>query len=183
MGKGENTEILVTNSSDETEKAGFNFAKKLQIGDVICLYGNLGNGKTTFIKGLAKGLGIKHRIISPTFIIVRSYDLKLGNISSCNYCHSRESGNLCRWIPDQARLAKSKRVGDDKIIFYHADLYRLSSENDLESIGLQDILDEENKILAIEWPEKLGKFMPKNRWEIYFKVLDNDKREIKIKYE
>ena len=150
MGKGENTEILVTNSSNETEKAGFNFAKKLQIGDVVCLYGNLGNGKTTFIKGLAKGLGIKHRIISPTFIIVRSYDFEFQQ---------------------------------EDAIFYHADLYRLSSENDLEQVGLSDILKEKNKIIAIEWSEKLGKFMPKNRWEIYFKVLDNDKREIKIKYE
>ena len=150
MGKGENTEILVTNSSDETEKAGFNFAKKLQIGDVVCLYGNLGNGKTTFIKGLAKGLGINHRIISPTFIIVRSYDFKFQK---------------------------------EDVVFYHADLYRLSGENDLEQVGLSDILKDKNKIIAIEWPEKLGKFMPKNRWEIYFKVLDNEKREIKIKYE
>ncbi len=42
-------------------------------GGVVCLYGDLGSGKTTFVKGLAKALGIKARIISPTFLIIRSY--------------------------------------------------------------------------------------------------------------
>lgn len=150
MEKRKNTKILVTNSSDQTEREGFKFGKKLKMGDVVCLYGNLGNGKTTFIKGLAKSLKIKHRIISPTFIIVRSYKFNF-----------KES----------------------EAVFYHVDLYRLLSENDLESVGLLEIIDEKNRIIAIEWPEKLGKFMPKNRWEIYFKVLENDKREIKIKHE
>ena len=75
MEKKENKskKVRITKNSDETEKLGFDFAKKLEIGDIICLYGNLGAGKTQFVKGLTKGLDIKHRIISPTFIIVRSY--------------------------------------------------------------------------------------------------------------
>lgn len=40
---------------------------------MLCLYGNLGSGKTTFVQGLAKGLGIKKRILSPTFIMMRQY--------------------------------------------------------------------------------------------------------------
>jgi len=42
---------------------------------IICLYGDLGMGKTTFVQGFAKGLGITSRLLSPTFIIVRRYEL------------------------------------------------------------------------------------------------------------
>ena len=67
---------FVTKNSQETKKLGFNFAKELKRGDVVCLYGDLGSGKTTFTQGLAEGLGIKQKIISPTFIIIRTYPLK-----------------------------------------------------------------------------------------------------------
>ena len=46
---------------------------------ILTLYGELGSGKTTLVQGLAKGLGIPHRIVSPTFIIVRRYKLNLKN--------------------------------------------------------------------------------------------------------
>jgi tRNA threonylcarbamoyladenosine biosynthesis protein TsaE len=72
-------EQYLTNSSGETQKLGESFAQKLQGGDVLALYGNLGSGKTTFVQGLAKGLGVKKRIISPTFIIVRHYRIDGGN--------------------------------------------------------------------------------------------------------
>lgn len=67
---------LITYSSKETQKLGENLAKQIKGGVIIALYGDLGGGKTTFIQGFARGLGIKARIISPTFIILRSYDLK-----------------------------------------------------------------------------------------------------------
>lgn len=54
---------------------GADFAKKVQGGGVVCLIGNLGAGKTTFSQGLARGLGIKQNIISPTFILERRYKL------------------------------------------------------------------------------------------------------------
>ena len=69
--------VFITNNSKETQKLGFDFAKILKKGDVVCLIGALGSGKTTFVQGLAKGLGIKNRIISPTFVIVRSYKLEV----------------------------------------------------------------------------------------------------------
>jgi tRNA threonylcarbamoyladenosine biosynthesis protein TsaE len=49
------------------------------LGDFVAFYGDLGSGKTTFIQGLAKGLGITRRIISPTFIIARHYQIKNGS--------------------------------------------------------------------------------------------------------
>lgn len=51
---------------------------------VVCLYGDLGSGKTTFVQGLAKGLGVSRRISSPTFIIVRTYQLSTNNEHTTN---------------------------------------------------------------------------------------------------
>ncbi len=66
--------IYIAKNPKETKELGFNFAKTLEKGQVVCLYGDLGSGKTTFVQGIAVGLGIKNRIISPTFVIVRSYE-------------------------------------------------------------------------------------------------------------
>ena len=64
---------ITLNNSDETIALGAQLASKLQAGDVIVLNGDLGAGKTTFTKGIAKGLGIKEIIKSPTFTIIREY--------------------------------------------------------------------------------------------------------------
>lgn len=72
----------ITTSPEQTEKIGEEFAKKLQPQDVVFLTGELGSGKTTFTKGLAKGLGITTRIISPTFVIVRSHATGRKNLST-----------------------------------------------------------------------------------------------------
>ena len=69
----------LTTSSEETQNLGETLALELKGGDFLAFYGNLGSGKTTFIQGLAKGLGIERRIISPTFIIMRHYNLSQGN--------------------------------------------------------------------------------------------------------
>lgn len=61
------------NSRDETIALGEKVATNLQAGDVLVLNGDLGAGKTTFTKGIAKGLGIKEIIKSPTFTIIREY--------------------------------------------------------------------------------------------------------------
>ena len=62
-------------SSEETEKLGVSFASKLRGKETILFYGNLGAGKTTFIRGVAEGLGIKDpRVVtSPTFNILNIY--------------------------------------------------------------------------------------------------------------
>lgn len=67
--------VHITNSQQETKKLARNFAKSLQAGDVIALYGDLGSGKTTFAQGLASGLGVKKKVMSPTFIFMRSYPI------------------------------------------------------------------------------------------------------------
>lgn len=64
---------IITNSFEETQTLAFDFAKTLKKGAVLALYGDLGSGKTTFVQGLAKSFGIEKKIISPTFIIMRTY--------------------------------------------------------------------------------------------------------------
>lgn len=69
--------LYKSNSVKETENIAKAFSKNLVPGDVICLNGDLGAGKTAFVQGLAKGLGIDDYISSPTFTIVNSYDGKI----------------------------------------------------------------------------------------------------------
>lgn len=64
---------IKTKSAQETRKFGQKLAAKIAGGGIVCLYGDLGAGKTTLVQGAAAGLGIKRRIVSPTFIIVRQY--------------------------------------------------------------------------------------------------------------
>ncbi len=66
-----------THSSDETMQLGEKLASLLKPGDVLTLEGDLGAGKTTFTKGLARGLGVKRTVNSPTFTIVKEYEGRL----------------------------------------------------------------------------------------------------------
>jgi tRNA threonylcarbamoyladenosine biosynthesis protein TsaE len=64
---------VVTNSPAETEAAGENFGGGLRQGDLLLLEGDLGAGKTTFVRGLARGAGSPAHVASPTFQLVRVY--------------------------------------------------------------------------------------------------------------
>ncbi len=137
----------ITSSAQETQELGQKFAERLKPGDFIALFGELGGGKTTFVQGLVRGLGIKRRIISPTFIILREYK-----------------------IPDKSSN------------FYHVDLYRINMEKyEAPELGLDEIIKEKKDIVAVEWAEKMGDLLPKNRWEINFEYIDDNKRQIIIK--
>ena len=63
----------MTRSEAETVAFGKEFAEQIPVPAVICLYGELGAGKTAFVRGLASGLGIKASVSSPTFTIVNEY--------------------------------------------------------------------------------------------------------------
>lgn len=139
-----------TPSFKETQNLGFNLAKKLKGGEVLALHGDLGSGKTTFMQGLAEGLGIKRRIISPTFIIMRTYDVAIKN--------------------QELRIKN----------LYHVDLYRIESEKDVEGLGLLELLGEKENIVAIEWPDKIENRLPMDRIDIYFEYVGNDTRSIRF---
>lgn len=65
---------VVTNSADDTKFLAAKTAADLQSGDCLCLWGELGAGKTTFIQGLAAVFGI-YRLTSPTYVLLSQYDL------------------------------------------------------------------------------------------------------------
>jgi tRNA threonylcarbamoyladenosine biosynthesis protein TsaE len=149
--------IYITNSFEKTQELGKEFAQTLKGGELIALYGNLGGGKTTFVQGIALGLGIKKRIISPTFIIVRTYQIKLKSQSS-----------------------KFKTAIQNSKFLYHVDLYRTETAGDIRGLGIDEIIGNSNNIIVVEWAEKMRDFLPAKRLDIYFKYLDENKREIKI---
>jgi tRNA threonylcarbamoyladenosine biosynthesis protein TsaE len=142
-----NSNNFITKSFEETQKLGEDFIKNTN-KRIIALDGELGSGKTTFVQGLARGLGIKNRIISPTFIIIRSYKIKNKNINAKN--------------------------------FYHIDLYRITSDQDVVGMELSEIIHNPSNLVAIEWPERIAKILPKDIISINLRYLDDDRREIRI---
>jgi tRNA threonylcarbamoyladenosine biosynthesis protein TsaE len=158
-----------TESAEETKKLGGKIAYQLiadnqglEVGSkavVLALAGDLGSGKTTFAQGLAEGLGVKQRIISPTFIILRKYELGTKN---------KENRFKC---------------------FYHIDLYRLegnlpeggaSVEQEITNLGLKEIWSDPTNIIAIEWAEKARGLIPKEAIWVEFGNVGKDRRKIKI---
>ena len=70
----------IAKSQAETEKIAKELVQKLQGGEVLALVGNLGAGKTVFVKGLAKTLGIEDNITSPTFVLMKIYQTQYKKI-------------------------------------------------------------------------------------------------------
>jgi len=135
---------IITQSALETQNLGEKMGRDLKNNPkILCLYGDLGSGKTTFIQGLAKGLGIKKRVISPTFVFMKQY----------------------------------------KPSFYHVDLYRINKVKEARDLGLQEIFEDKEAIVAIEWAEKIKKILPKKRIDIYFDYISENQRKIRIKNE
>ena len=66
--------VIETTSAKETFEAGYRLAQSVHPGQIYCLNGDLGVGKTVFTQGFAKGLGIEEPVNSPTFTIVQVYE-------------------------------------------------------------------------------------------------------------
>jgi len=111
---------------------------QLRTATIVALVGDLGAGKTTFTQGFARGLGIKRRAISPTFLIFRVYRIP----------HLKSSRVL--------RLASYIQR------FYHVDAYRLHSPKEILALGFKKILSNPENIVLIEWAEKIKKILPKD---------------------
>lgn len=117
---------LVSRSEAETEKVAARLAKTLRGGEVILLEGELGAGKTVFIRGLAKALGVRERITSPTFVLMRIYRT-----------HIRHSSFAIRH-------------------FAHVDAYRLRGPRELVDVGLPEWVGRPDTVVAIEWGERIA---------------------------
>lgn len=128
-------------SIDDTMELAENIESEKFPGMVICLDGELGSGKTVFVKGFAKSLGITETITSPTFNLIKEYN----------------SGEMP---------------------LYHMDVYRLDGNTD--GIGIEEYFHK-NGVVIIEWAETIKDILPKERLEISFKIVDENKRVLLIK--
>lgn len=142
---------IITKSAAQTQKLGQEIGRDLKPPAVVALYGELGSGKTTFIQGVARGLGIKKRIISPTFVFIRQYEIS--SRGSQLWGH----GN-----------------------FYHIDLYRIEKLGDAKGLGLEEIFADPDGIVAIEWAEKIKEILPKKRMDILFEYISENERKVRI---
>jgi tRNA threonylcarbamoyladenosine biosynthesis protein TsaE len=118
--------IYRTKSPEETIALGERLGYRLTGGDIVLLFGDLGSGKTHFAKGIAKGLGIKETIKSPTFAYVNKYQ-----------------------INHKSKITNQK-------YFFHYDLYRLHLGDDLSSIGFEETIEDEHAINVIEWADRIA---------------------------
>lgn len=160
---------IITNSKEETQKFAESFANEIlkstsenkTHATVLCLYGNLGAGKTTFTQGFAKGLGIKQKIISPTFVILKKFKItKKLKITSAT-------------TDKKINLSTS-----DVERFIHIDAYRLENPEEILSLNWRELIKNPQNIILIEWADKIKKFLPKNYIKINFKFLNENKRGI-----
>ena len=67
---------IKTKSPEETKRAGEEFGRKLKPGDIVLVIGELGAGKSAFIRGIAKGLKVKEIVKSPSFVIIQEFEGK-----------------------------------------------------------------------------------------------------------
>jgi tRNA threonylcarbamoyladenosine biosynthesis protein TsaE len=142
---------FTSHSAQKTKEFAAKIAKESQKPLVICLYGDLGSGKTVFSKGFALGLGIPEKQIkSPTYTFVRSYK-----------------------IDGSARKAPKT--------LFHFDFYRISEADDLMAQDLEEIFEKKNTHIIIEWPERVQKLLPQERLDIYFEYKDENTRLLKLK--
>jgi len=141
-------------SLKDTEKLAEKVAGQLRGGEVIGFIGNLGAGKTTFIQYLAKALGVKNTVNSPTFNIMKTYPLKS--------------------LP----LAKGGAGGGQ---FVHIDAYRLNSAEELKALGAEEYLDNYKTVAVIEWADKVKSILPQDALIINIKLNKNGTRIFRIK--
>ena len=156
---------IITKSASQTQKLGEKIGRDLKPPVVIALYGDLGSGKTTFIQGLAKGLGIKKRITSPTFVFIRQYEISLPR---------SPFGHLGG---GEATTSTPARCD----VFYHVDLYRIEKKDKVQNLGLEEIFSESQAVVAIEWAEKIKEILPKKRINLWFKYLNQNERKIIVR--
>jgi tRNA threonylcarbamoyladenosine biosynthesis protein TsaE len=88
---------FISNSPGETQQFGRDFARKIDKGTVIGLKGELGTGKTQFVKGLAAGLGSAAEVTSPTFTLIHEYSggrLPIYHFDFFRICHRESAAQL-----------------------------------------------------------------------------------------
>lgn len=139
---------------DELSAEAARFVKELapspRDATLVTLSGELGAGKTAFVKAVAKTLGVEETVNSPTFVLEKIYSL------------------------DSARDKNVKTFS--KLI--HIDAYRLESGRELAPLGFDEILKDAQNFILLEWPEKIADALPEPSVRISFKTLSDGSRII-----
>ena len=139
----------ITSASPETTRQlGQKLGALLQPGDLVCLQGDLGAGKTTFVQGIAAGWGTRDEVSSPTFVLV----------------------NIYRGAP----VVEPVETNDERL--FHLDTYRIESDAEAEELDLDSMLVQGP--LLIEWPERVKAVLPiENLW-VTLDYLDENGRQL-----
>ena len=142
---------ILTRNSKETKNLAKVLAGEIRGGEIICLSGDLGAGKTTFTQGLLEALGAEGPYTSPTFVVIKNYK---GIFNSQFSIHKQIEIN-------------------------HIDAYRIN-EKDLLELGWQDFAGKKDCVTIIEWPERVKNLIPTEALWISFEWLSENEREITI---
>lgn len=137
------------------------FLKAQKLPLVLELIGDVGAGKTTFTRALAKGLGIKEPVTSPSFTICNRYE--------------RSALPTCDNNRDATPVTKNPPLE-----LIHYDFYRLSDPG-LMRDDLAESLANKNAIVVLEWANSVVDLLPKNHITITFEILEDDSRKLEIK--
>ena len=191
-----------TGSIEETQRLAAAVAAMLVPGDVLCLYGQLGAGKTYFTKGLVAGLGGDgEAVTSPTFVLMQIYEGCHGpdkpppdGLAGCHGCPAAMSGDAHASHACGAGMAPGRETGSDRgqalldhgtrrggarLPVYHFDAYRLRSAQDLLDIGSDEILDDDG-VSVIEWADRVAEAMPGERIEVYLTPVGATERRVRL---
>lgn len=126
----------------------------------IGLTGPLGAGKSVLARAVARGAGVKGALPSPTFNIVFRYPVPKG---------ARGGGARAR----QARAPQA---------VVHADLFRITTADELVGIGWEDMLADRGAIVLVEWCGRAGDELPPDRWEVTLRFVDDvDRRAVRVR--
>ncbi|MEK7622098.1 MAG: tRNA (adenosine(37)-N6)-threonylcarbamoyltransferase complex ATPase subunit type 1 TsaE [Patescibacteria group bacterium] len=126
-----------------------------KVAMVVALQGDLGSGKTSFTQAVARVLGIKERVTSPTFVIMKTYQWQ-------GFPLPKSKGNpFSPW----RRLV-------------HIDCYRLEGPADLLHLGWNEIIADRHNLILIEWPERVGNLLTTPTLKIKFEVMGENVRKI-----
>lgn len=154
-------DTFITNNVGQTQKLGELLAKELKGGEVICLTGELGSGKTTFAQGILRGLGAKGPYTSPTFLVMKKYRI------THNTKHTTQHKKMLR--------ATSYKLCDA----YHIDAYRVGPK-DVLNLGWKEIIAGKNNVVIVEWAEKIRRIILKRAVWVKFEHKGEDKRRIVV---
>lgn len=160
---------IITKSAAGTRRVAAQLARQVlargplpHSAAVIALTGELGGGKTTFVQGFLKALGVKEKILSPTFVILKIF--MIHNLP-------RLLASLKLWRSGPARQGFKNAI--------HVDAYRLRDEKEILSLGWEEIVKKNQNIVIVEWAERIKKILPKNYIHISFEFVDEKTRKIK----